>query len=647
MLDQVAQNIGALGFFVDALAQNVDGARRRYRFDDAAQLFRELPYEAQPVAAALPAEAVESLPAGTPNLCPAPAPAAALPQDGDAVEAELLEIFIGEAREVLGPWVRRCPQPRTPGDQDTLTRLRRAFHTLKGSGRMVGLEQFALVAAAVEKTMNVWLAEARGHAGPAGAARPRPCGTGRLGRGAGTPAASRQRDGAALRGCRGARAGRRRRSRRPKRSSASASAGSRSRCRCITSTSARPRSWCACWPRDFAAWRAEPLRAASVAALKAAHTLGGTSATVGFQALRALASRWKKCCRWRCRRWTMSISPAARRTVERVRIMLQVFGLGEPAPAQPELLARLDALRDELGRRRADAVLDGADPELAARLDALFAAAYDSILADPPLAGSTAGAGRRHRTGAARAGGRAGRSGRGRSGRPVRHLFRRSVRRAGTGAGGAGRRSGACGVGTGTRTRSRSRSRIEFEAEPEGAGPVLATEPVFVDELDPDLLPVFMEEATDLLPQIGKACASGSRTRRYGAAHGLLRALHTVKGSARMAGAMRLGQHTHALETQIENMLHAGTTNPAAFDELLANYDQAQLLFEQLQQPAERRAAGQAACRRRRNASSSAGGCRPRRRRWCACAPTSSTAWSTRPAKCRSRAPSWKPRSAR
>jgi chemosensory pili system protein ChpA (sensor histidine kinase/response regulator) len=52
-----------------------------------------------------------------------------------------------------------------------------------------------------------------------------------------------------------------------------------------------------------------------------------------------------------------------------------------------------------------------------------------------------------------------------------------------------------------------------------------------------------------------------------------------------MAGAMRLGQHTHALETQIENMLHAGTTSPAAFDELLANYDQALLLFEQLQQP--------------------------------------------------------------
>jgi HPt (histidine-containing phosphotransfer) domain-containing protein len=31
-----------------------------------------------------------------------------------------------------------------------------------------------------------------------------------------------------------------------------------------------------------------------------------------------------------------------------------------------------------------------------------------------------------------------------------------------------------------------------------------------------------------------------------------------VKGSARMAGAMRLGQHCHEIETHIENMVHAG-----------------------------------------------------------------------------------------
>jgi chemosensory pili system protein ChpA (sensor histidine kinase/response regulator) len=41
--------------------------------------------------------------------------------------------------------------------------------------------------------------------------------------------------------------------------------------------------------QDFGEWRHEPLRAVTPAALKAAHTLAGTSATVGFKALRDVA----------------------------------------------------------------------------------------------------------------------------------------------------------------------------------------------------------------------------------------------------------------------------------------------------------------------------------------------------------------------
>jgi chemosensory pili system protein ChpA (sensor histidine kinase/response regulator) len=142
VLDNLARNIGALGFFTDALAQNVDGARRRYRFDAAAGLFHELPLEGQ-----APAE---------------PAPPVEIGQAPDAVDAELLEIFIGEAREVLDVVAGALPVARAnPADQDTLTRLRRGFHTLKGSSRMVNLERFAAAAAAIEKVMNVWLAEAR------------------------------------------------------------------------------------------------------------------------------------------------------------------------------------------------------------------------------------------------------------------------------------------------------------------------------------------------------------------------------------------------------------------------------------------------------------------------------------------------------
>ena len=116
---------------------------------------------------------------------------------------------------------------------------------------------------------------------------------------------------------------------------------------------------------------------------------------------------------------------------------------------------------------------------------------------------------------------------------------------------------------------------------------ILATaSPAFNDELDADLLPVFLEEGADLLPQVGEALRAWQHNPADTShAQGLLRLLHTVKGSARMAGAMRLGQHAHEIETHIENMVHAGFATPQAFDELLAHYDHALLLFEQLQHP--------------------------------------------------------------
>ncbi|EHP37494.1 chemotaxis protein CheW, partial [Cupriavidus basilensis OR16] len=46
-------------------------------------------------------------------------------------------------------------------DADTISRLRRAFHTLKGSSRMVGLHRYGEAAWAIEQVMNLWIAEAR------------------------------------------------------------------------------------------------------------------------------------------------------------------------------------------------------------------------------------------------------------------------------------------------------------------------------------------------------------------------------------------------------------------------------------------------------------------------------------------------------
>jgi chemosensory pili system protein ChpA (sensor histidine kinase/response regulator) len=654
VLDNLARNIGALGFFTDALAQNVDGARRRYRFDAAAGLFHELPLDGQ-----------------APLAQPEPASAP------DAVDAELLEIFIGEAREVLDVVGGALPAAEAdPADQDTLTRLRRGFHTLKGSSRMVNLEQFAAAAAAIEKVMNVWLAEARAatpdllallahaHAELAAWVDELAAGGSRRDGAALVAAALRVQEGGTFAlpatpeplvsapyvpaadapaelapetvGAFDAAAA-------ELADDAAAAAPAPEAVEPAAGFDVAPDEAPAPLPAlspaelpdnvlafpvsetnvrhvgdleiplplyniylgeteelvrtladDFAAWRAEPLRAVSAQALKAAHTLGGTSATVGFQALRELAVALEAALQVAVPLLDGAQFDLLDETVDRVRIMLQVFALGELAPAQPELLARLEALRDALGRQRADAVIDDAEPELAQRLDALFAATYASIVADPPLAAGTPALAASTEL--------APRAPAPRQDAPavdaVDDLFDAYFDDpfAAPTLEQAEPAEPAPEAATPEADEvididalfdipaPEPEPQPEPEPEPDA---VLAAESVFADDLDPDLLPVFMEEAADLLPQIGNDLRQWQQNPADAAvAQGLLRALHTVKGSARMAGAMRLGQHTHALETQIENMLHAGTTNPAAFDELLANYDQAQLLFEQLQQPA-------------------------------------------------------------
>ncbi|HQS99389.1 MAG: hybrid sensor histidine kinase/response regulator [Hydrogenophilales bacterium 16-64-46] len=100
----------------------------------------------------------------------APADAAALPvpsrPDGllttlpEGVEPELLEIFLEEANEVLATLGDAAESCRAnPDDSEALTVLRRGFHTLKGSGRMVSLEDLGETAWQHEQLLNGWLAE--------------------------------------------------------------------------------------------------------------------------------------------------------------------------------------------------------------------------------------------------------------------------------------------------------------------------------------------------------------------------------------------------------------------------------------------------------------------------------------------------------
>lgn len=103
-----------------------------------------------------------------------------------------------------------------------------------------------------------------------------------------------------------------------------------------------------------------------------------------------------------------------------------------------------------------------------------------------------------------------------------------------------------------------------------------------IDVIDPDLFPIFEEEAAELLPQLGGALRQwAARPDNLGARSEVLRALHTLKGSSRLAGAMRLGEMAHRLESAIEQ-LDAETVTADQIDPLQGGFDGLQANFDAL-----------------------------------------------------------------
>jgi chemosensory pili system protein ChpA (sensor histidine kinase/response regulator) len=103
-----------------------------------------------------------------------------------------------------------------------------------------------------------------------------------------------------------------------------------------------------------------------------------------------------------------------------------------------------------------------------------------------------------------------------------------------------------------------------------------------VDAIDPDLFGIFEEEAAELLPQLGGALRQwAARPDNMSARGEALRVLHTLKGSARLAGALRLGELAHRLESDIE-YLGSESVNAADVEQLLHRNDTLQERFEAL-----------------------------------------------------------------
>ncbi|MDF1822086.1 MAG: Hpt domain-containing protein [Alcanivoracaceae bacterium] len=76
-------------------------------------------------------------------------------EEDDLIDDEIIEIFVEEADEVLEALNEYFPRwAANTSDEEALVEFRRAFHTLKGSGRMVGATIVGELAWSVENMMN-------------------------------------------------------------------------------------------------------------------------------------------------------------------------------------------------------------------------------------------------------------------------------------------------------------------------------------------------------------------------------------------------------------------------------------------------------------------------------------------------------------
>lgn len=274
---------------------------------------------------------------------------------------------------------------------------------------------------------------------------------------------------------------------------------------------------------DIAEWRHEPERQVSIQAVHAAHSLAGSSSTVGFAALHDVAHALEMVLQFLARNpvhLSQHEFDTFEQTIERLKLMLQKFALGEMPAHEPEYVRLLVSLRQNIEARalvdakrapvqKLDFALVEPDPDHDSPPDPLNATDKASFT-DPAVV-----------------------------------------------------------------------EAILSESD-------TAIDPTIVlnDELDADLLPVFLEEGRDILPQMGAQLRGWQQHPAESAApQALLRLLHTLKGSARMAGAMALGQHLHDMETRIENIARLGAPAPLAIDDLMVRYDHGLQMFEQLQNP--------------------------------------------------------------
>jgi chemosensory pili system protein ChpA (sensor histidine kinase/response regulator) len=530
--------------------------------------------------------------------------AVGVPADQAGIDAELLEIFLAEAHEVLETLNdAHAHVVKQPSDVEHLTTIRRGFHTLKGSGRMVGLDVFGEAAWSLEQVMNHWLAEGKpasddllklidrsrsemlswieeierkgysrrksapfevaahavrdGHA----FAWPRD-----VAPAANTPAAVEQvvqatvqepaapvddvkRVGAVTIGL-------------PLFNIFMAESDENSR-RLV---------------QEFSEWQHEQDRAVSDLALRLSHTLSGSSATVGLESLHVLGHAVEQVLLAGKRNQTRFNSAQIALLTDAAHMfskMLRAVAAGDYPELPYQLAEQLNALRVSADDQHAPKTVHAPTAEVVNLEDYFSGQRRDESVeaievAVPPLEPT-----------------------------PTAELVDESV---------AAKAAGplpvlpeivvppvqaapatvlhkpepvASAVLQPVVVQQES-ARVEQPAVDRRSSDRAAVEESTIrDEIDPELFEIFAVEAQEGLPLLQRELrawqASPSNPSH---AQALMRVLHTIKGSARMAGALRVGQGAHEMETQIEAAVAAPSLPTDLFEQLGTRADRLQLLFD-------------------------------------------------------------------
>jgi chemosensory pili system protein ChpA (sensor histidine kinase/response regulator) len=489
----------------------------------------------------------------TSTAAPSPSPAATklIDASADAVDAELLGVYLEESDEVLASIREQLEIVREHhANKDALITIRRGFHTLKGSGRMVGLMRLGEAAWAIEQTMNTWLQDER----------------------AATPAllqligmaheyfsdnVKRLKAGESSSDERSlvAAAERVRLGEVPERAAEPAAARAEAPAEAqdseLTVRVEPSTAMAAAEPEEFVQLGAhrvsttlftifsgearahivaikdehETLRQHGVvsdALLRAVHTLAGTSGTVKISALSDLGYSLERALQVLA---SSELSEGEQlmvgEAIDTLEAMVAgVVELRVPQPV-PALIALLDRVGDGAGSPRSTAPAVEQTPAAhSAEIESAFLPVEPEPAESEPSAADEA-----------------------QEAENVLEDLDMEV------------------------TLERRQRRLD-------------------DDLDPELMQIFLDEAHELVPSVGAAMRDWRDSPDNPAlGQALQRVLHTLKGSSRMAGAMAMGELTHHMETRVENALAVKTIPAALFQDLETSWDRMGYLFDRLQKP--------------------------------------------------------------